>query len=69
MWYNRYKQNSNSNDYNNYKNVTHLKDGSAGDKEVTLVVDEQNLVVVVCGRCLECIRCSGAVAERTATER
>ena len=66
MRYKRRKRNSNS-----IENVyaIYLEDRSAGDEKVTLVVDEQNLVVVVCGRCLECRRRSGAVTARTATER
>jgi len=34
-----------------------------------LVVDEQNLVVVVCGHCAESVRRGGTVTQRTAAER
>jgi len=43
----------------------YLEHRSAGDEKLSLSVDEENLVVVVCGRCLERGRCSATVAART----
>ena len=47
----------------------YLEDGAARDELSLSLVDQQHVVVVVCGRCRQCCRRRDAVAARTGAER